>query len=144
MYEVCRTFCIWKKFCSSFCQLFNPEDEPDFDMDFFRSTKTSRQTLWLYDTASKICEQDLVCVEKCLKMELDGADYGETLRSKETTEEVFQILYDLAKKYFTKCAELNDKPVQNVELMTVDDFCNEITFGWSTYTEQCVNSLTSE
>ena len=141
MYEVCQTFCVWKKFCNSFCELFNMEDEPRFDMDFFKATKNSRQTLWLYDTATKICESDLLCVERCLKMELHSEDYDQTLRSKETTENVFKALYDMARKYFIKCAEQNDKPPENVELLTIDDFCKEATNGWSEYIQKCINSL---
>ncbi|XP_065220422.1 uncharacterized protein LOC135845642 [Planococcus citri] len=144
MYEVCQTFCVWKKFCNPFCELFNIEDEPRFDMGFFKESKNSRQTLWLYDTATKICESDLLCVEKCLKMELNSEDYDQTLRSKETTDNVFKALYDIAKKYFIKCAEQNDKPEENVDLLTVDDFCQEATNGWSEYIQKCISSLTEE
>lgn len=111
-------------------------------MGFFKATKNSRQTLWLYDTATKICESDLLCVEKCLKMELNSEDYDQTLRSKETTDNVFKALYDIARKYFIKCAEQNDKPEENVELLTADDFCKEATYGWNEYTLKCINSLT--
>lgn len=111
-------------------------------MDFFTASKNSRQTLWLYDTASKICEQDLECVDKCLKMEFNKEEHDDSLHSRETTEEVFVILYEIAKKYFTKCAQLNDKPEENVKLMTVEDFCKEVTLGWDAYLQQCINSFT--
>lgn len=160
MHEVCRTFCVWKKFCDNFCELFKPsdDDDPDEDtdgnFDFLRSTLTSaRQSGWIHSSVTRICEEEPKCVESCLKMlidprvnEPDDRDDTPSKAEEETTsttaENVFKKLFHLAREYFAKCARTNNKPLEKVDSITGEEFCREITHGREEFATQCVKSLT--
>lgn len=148
MYEVCRTFCVWKSFCQSFCQKLNPDQSPEFDMTFDLmlaseplvavSEMTGERTMWLYSTVSEICDDDSACIESCLDMEPDEDEPWQD----EPPANILRALYELAKTYFLQCATMNEKPLTVVDAFTVKQFCREITAAGREFTQQCVASLT--
>ncbi len=142
MYETCRTFCIWKKFCSSFCSLFNPDvSDHDLEAVSMRSSRIFGLTQWLYDHVSEICEEDLTCVTNCLNMEVEGDDGGESWPAEEVPENLFRALFQMAQKFFAECAQKNHKP-SSPDWLKVEDFCQQINRAQTNFVQTCIESLT--
>lgn len=147
MYEVCHTFCIWRAFCRHFCEIFNPDQDPDIGIDFGMTVESNKstpndKTVWLYTTVSKICEENVSCIEKCLNMEVDDdEDTDELWQPDEQPTNVLRALYELTKSYFAECAKITNKPTTIVDSFTIDVFCREITSAGREFQQHCLKLL---
>lgn len=143
MHEVCRTFCVWKTFCTSFCSLFNPSRERKLDGDSIETfvNEKAPQTQWLYDSVSEICGEDETCVKNCLNMEIEDDDEL-PWPEEEIPENLYTALYDITNKFFEKCAKINDKTLSREKWLSVDTFCQFISMGEIIIRGNCIASLT--
>lgn len=143
MHEVCQTFCVWKKFCNAFCSLFNPARERALDAGSIESflKENGPQTQWLYDSVSQICEEEEACVKSCLNMEIEDDDELPWPED-EIPANLYSALYDLANRYFEKCAKINDKTLPREKWLSADTFCQYISLGETLLLGTCIASLT--
>lgn len=146
MYEVCNTFCVWRAFCKSFCQKFNPNEHPFFNNTFDLvitlnlPATINKNNVGLFSIVTQICEDDVSCTENCLSTEIMEIE-EDHLSKEEVHENILKALYELVKKYLIKCANTNDKPSTVPDSFTTEQFCREITTAGSEFTQQCINWL---
>lgn len=143
MYEVCQTFCVWKTFCGAFCSLFSPTKNRKLDGESIETflKEKAPQNQWLYDSVSEICEEDETCIKNCVNMEIEDDDELPWPED-EIPDSLYVALYDIANKYFEKCAKINDKTLPREKWLSVETFCQYISLGEIMIRGTCLASLT--